>query len=800
MRKHVIATMKSIPRVLKYYFLPAIVFIAIATGTFILYTALKKEEVQEIAALVEHEADTINTLLLVQTNAKLHPLERMAARWMASEGTPNELWRSDVDQHLKRIPSLRAVQWVDATYHVRWVEPLAGNENAMGLYILFDETRKNALRGAADRDVPTLTPPIDLVQGYKAFIAYVPLWIRGEFNGFIVGIFAIDEFFLDIPNLKHGKDYLFTLSYEDRIFFQSGDKPLPPEDRGWDAETTVQVYDKKWTLRVKPTAQLVANTTHSMPLIVLISGLLIAAFSTAIVIFLARESAANKTLAGLNNRLHSITDNLPVLIGYLNPERQYKFINRTGQNWYARSTDHILNKTPAELIGEPFLFDTPVFVDKLEKGPFKTETTRKYPDGVTRTVETTVIPDRDADGTLRGYYRLGTDITARKRAEDELRHLQSIEAVGQLTGGIAHDFNNLLMVIGGNLELLDERLGDQPALHAFAEKCRIAVERGATLTRSLLAFASQQPLQPAIVDIRVLLSDLEDLIRRTIPENIDLRIDAAEDLWTCEIDVGQLQNALLNLIVNARDAMADGGHLTISLANATLGDQSPNSEDAAIGAYVEIAVSDTGHGMTEEVAAKAFEPFFTTKAVGKGSGLGLSMVYGFVNQSKGHIDIQSTVGLGTVVRLYLPRGGLNNNDSQPLSNVAHRPVVGSIVGMTVLVVEDEADILALTVLMLQSAGLNVLSADRAESAFQIAQTNPNINLLLTDVVLPGGMNGRVLAEELQRRRPRLKVLYMSGYTDDIFDNQLKGALEVNLLQKPFDKSQLISRISSLLAG
>ena len=791
--------MKSIPAILKYYFLPAVIFTAITTGTLILYAALEKKEVQEIAALVEQEADTINTLLSIQTHAKLHVLEGMAARWIASEGTPVELWRSDVEQHLRWIPSLRVMQWADATYHVRWVEPLAGNENALGLYILFDETRKNALQGAANRAVPTLTPPIDLVQGYHAFIAYVPLWIRGQFDGFIVGIFAIDEFFLDIPNLKHGGNYHYTLSYEDRTFFKSDDDTTTPVDKGWDVERTVQIYDKLWKLRVEPSAKFVAQATNSMPVIVLISGLLIAAFSTTIIIFFAREATANKALASLNTRLHSITDNLPVLIGYLNAQRQYMFINRTGEEWYARSADQILNRTTVELIGEPFTIDTPGFIGKLHQGPFRTEATRKYPDGVTRTVESALIPDHDPDGTLRGYFRLGTDITARKRAEDELRHFQSIEAVGQLTGGIAHDFNNLLMVIGGNLELLDDRLGDQPSLHALAEKCRNAVGRGTTLTRSLLAFSAQQPLHPAVVDIRALLSDLEVLIRRTLPESIELQIVAAEDLWTCEIDVGQLQNALLNLIVNARDAMPDGGQLTIGLANTAPGDRGPHAEGAPSGAFVEISVSDTGHGMSEDVAAKAFEPFFTTKDVGKGSGLGLSMVYGFVNQSKGHVSIQSTVGVGTVVRLYFPRAELKNKDVHPVSKV-DRPLVSPIEGKTILVIEDDDDIRSLTVSMLRSVGFTVLSADRATSAFQICQTNSTIDVLLSDLVLPGSMNGRVIAEELLHRRPALKVLYMSGYTDDIFVNHLKGASNVGLLQKPFDKSQLISRITSLLAS
>jgi PAS domain S-box-containing protein len=426
---------------------------------------------------------------------------------------------------------------------------------------------------------------------------------------------------------------------------------------------------------------------------------------------------------------------------------------------------------------------------------WRNEFRNRAKDGSLYWVDTAITPIRNEHGKVIKYMAVRFDVTARKEAEEQLRGLQKREAIGQLTGGVAHDFNNLLAIVRGNLELLREKLTSQPDLLSFAEKSLRAVERGATLTRSLLAFSRQQPLSPKPVDVRKLLQDVSDLVRRTVPENIEIEVIAGIGLWNCEADPGQLQNAVLNLITNARDSMPDGGRMTIETSNASLDDRYAAAiAEVEPGRYVTISVSDTGHGMSPEVAARAFDPFFTTKEIGKGSGLGLSMVYGFAKQSNGYVKIYSEVDHGTTLRIYLPRS------TASVEEATREPSGDSIRsnGETILVVEDDADVRSMTVSLLRSMGYGVLEAEGPQRALLLAQENPHIALLLTDVVLPGGMNGRQSAEEILRKIPHLKVLYMSGYTYNAIEHQGRLEPDVHFLQKPFGKRELGLKVRVLL--
>jgi signal transduction histidine kinase len=416
-----------------------------------------------------------------------------------------------------------------------------------------------------------------------------------------------------------------------------------------------------------------------------------------------------------------------------------------------------------------------------------------YPDGKQRDVEIVYVPDVAADGTVEGYYSLVTDITERRATENQLRHAQRMEAIGKLTGGVAHDFNNLLGVISGNLELADDSIGTEGELRRMIRTALRATERGATLTRSLLAYARQQPLMPQVVDVNGLVREMADLLRRTVPESIRIEVVADVGLWRCEADPGQLQNALLNLVVNARDAMPEGGRLTIESGNAKLDDDyAAVHAELEPGQYVMLAVSDTGIGMPPDVIARAFDPFFTTKEVGKGTGLGLSMVYGFAKQSRGHARIYSEVGQGTTVRLYLPRA---LDKAEP---AAAPTEIQPARGETVLLVEDNQDFRTLTFALLRSFGYEVLEAADAESALRILERHGEVALLLTDVVLPGAMNGKLLAEQASRVRPHLKVLYMSGYTENAILHHGRLDPGVHLLQKPFRKRDLAAKVRAAL--
>jgi signal transduction histidine kinase/ActR/RegA family two-component response regulator len=380
-------------------------------------------------------------------------------------------------------------------------------------------------------------------------------------------------------------------------------------------------------------------------------------------------------------------------------------------------------------------------------------------------------------------------------ADLQLRQAQKMEAVGQLTGGIAHDLNNILTVITGTIEILAEAVADRPQLVAVAKMIDEAAARGADLTQRLLAFARKQPLQPREVDVNSLVIEATNLLRPTLGEHVEVKIMLAGDAAHALIDPSQLTNAILNLALNARDAMADRGQLLIETSNVVLDDSyaSMNS-DVAAGNYVMVAVTDSGHGIPAGILENVFEPFFTTKEVGKGSGLGLSMVYGFVKQSNGHIKIYSEKDHGTTVRIYLPQAA---GVALPAAELESTAVIEG-GHETILIVEDDDLVRTFVVGQIQSLGYATLSAVTADEALVVINSAQPIDLLFTDMIMPGSMNGRQLADQALRRRPSLKVLFTSGYTENTVIHYGRLDAGVLLLAKPYRKADLARMIRSAL--
>jgi signal transduction histidine kinase len=392
--------------------------------------------------------------------------------------------------------------------------------------------------------------------------------------------------------------------------------------------------------------------------------------------------------------------------------------------------------------------------------------------------------------------RLVEESMQREQAESRLRQAQKMEALGQLTGGVAHDFNNMLAIIVGNLDILLRRLSPADAqFRSYAENALLGARRAAELTKRLLAFSRLQPLKPRAVDVNKCVQDMSEMLRRSFGETIQVETVLAGGAWRGYVDLAELESAILNLAVNARDAMKGKGRLTIETANASLDQAYADANvDVAPGQYVMVAVTDTGTGMTEEVLQKAFEPFFTTKAVGRGTGLGLSQVHGFAKQSKGHIKIYSEPGVGTTVKLYLPR------DTSAPAEPDPRPVSADAAPLDrkILVVEDDVGVRAFTVAALRELGYAALEADGPEAALRLLATNPDVSLLLTDVVMPG-MTGRQLADRVRAARPDIIVLYMTGYTRNAIVHN--GTLDpgVRLLTKPFTIDDLGRELRAALA-
>jgi PAS domain S-box-containing protein len=433
-------------------------------------------------------------------------------------------------------------------------------------------------------------------------------------------------------------------------------------------------------------------------------------------------------------------------------------------------------------------------------GKFETEGWRVRKDGSQFWASVVITPIREEQGEVVGFAKVTRDLTERRAAEERMHQSQKMESIGQLTGGVAHDFNNLLTIIIGNLEALQRHLQgeavDLSRLRRSTENAMRGARRAGSITQRLLAFSRQQPLDPKPVNVGRLVTAMSDLLRRTLGEQVAVETVLAGGLWRAHADPNQLEVAIVNLAVNARDAMPNGGKLTIETANVHLDERYVAGQAEVLpGQYVMLAVTDNGTGMTPDVKAKAFDPFFTTKDVGQGTGLGLSQVYGFVKQSRGHVKIYSEVGEGTTIKIYIPRyhSHVDEDEEEAIPDLARGAK-----SETILVVEDDPDVRTYSTDSLRELGYRVLEASNGRAALQVLNSHPEVAVLFTDVGLPGGMNGRQLAEEARRQHADLKVLFTTGYARNaiVHDGRLDPGVE--LLTKPFTDSALAEKLRDII--
>jgi signal transduction histidine kinase/CheY-like chemotaxis protein len=498
--------------------------------------------------------------------------------------------------------------------------------------------------------------------------------------------------------------------------------------------------------------------------------------------------------------LQMVLDTLPLSVDLRDREGRYVFVNAYLAAFRELPSETLVGKTPIDLFGaeagDPYMERHRRTIESDATAPNVFEHSLVDASGVETMWLTTKVPVRIEGDAFGGVVTSSLDITDRKIAQTKLLQVQKFEAIGQLTSGIAHDFNNLLTIILGNLQLLERSLASDTK---ESKRVLVAIEatlRGAKLTDRLLAFARKQNLDPISVDTAGRISGMSDLIVRTISEEIETKFVLADDLWPCTVDPAQLENAILNLAINARDAMPEGGKLTIEANNRHLDDQYIATHPGlSVGDYVAIAVSDTGCGMSPAVVEHAFEPFFTTKEVGKGSGLGLAMVYGFVKQSGGYVNLYSEPGHGTTVRLYFPRS--EGPAVAAPERVDDHEALSAGVG-TILVVEDEAGVRDVAVTIFEDIGYQVVSATNGQEALAILDERPDIDLLFTDVVMPGGMTGVDLMKEARTRRPKLKVICTSGYAAEALNHSHDFLHDVTVVQKPYSRDDLTRVINQAM--
>jgi signal transduction histidine kinase len=505
------------------------------------------------------------------------------------------------------------------------------------------------------------------------------------------------------------------------------------------------------------------------------------------------------------SHLENVYAVVPVGLCLLDTEMRYIYINDRLAQIYDRTVEDHVGRTPREVLPSMADHIEPCFLYVIEnEQPLEnveiTET--DVPQGEEpRSWVCSYHPARDGSGAIVGVVIATLDITSLKEAEQEklelnakLHATQKAEALGRLTGGVAHDFNNMLGVILGSLEFVKEKTADRPDVAQILQRIELAAEHSSGLVTQLLAFARQQPMSPRNTDIGEHVQQLLPLLERSIGENIEIRALTPPDLWSARVDPSLLGSAILNLVINARDAMPHGGKITIEVANAVLDENYTFSESEVVpGDYIAISVSDTGTGMPPDIIERAFEPFFTTKGSGKGSGLGLSMVFGFVKQSNGHAKIYSEMGHGSVVKLYLPRA---DAPDEKAPRAAPEPVARG--NEKILVLEDDVLVRETAIRQLSALGYTVIEASDGADALRILDNTPDIDLLFTDVVMPGGLTGPDVAKMARTRRPTLKILFVSGYTDNAMADQGWLDSEMLLLQKPYRRADLAAKVRKAL--
>lgn len=513
---------------------------------------------------------------------------------------------------------------------------------------------------------------------------------------------------------------------------------------------------------------------------------------------ITEQRLAERTLRDTRDFFSATLDAMPSLVLYVNQQGRMTYRNRS-----------LLSDClglQASGLGQPLaaVLDVVQFAELHQAIQFgltgrASHFVRELPGTAThREAQFSFVPERQQAGTVTGCFMVMTDVTELKMLEARLRQAEKMQAVGQLTGGVAHDFNNLLGVILGNLQLMDRDVGHDAALSRKLDTAMRAALRGADLTRRLLTFARRQVLEPTLVDLNRQLTSFTELLHRTLGEAVELKLQLVPDLWSVCIDPGQLENAILNLIVNSRDSMPNGGQLQLTARNAqpdaTFFREHP---DLAQGDYVVISVSDSGYGIPMQLVPRIFEPFFTTKDAGKGSGLGLSIVHGFTKQSGGAVTVNSVMGKGTTVSLYLPRN-LVSEPVTPADTLINKIMPGGT--ETILVVEDDTDLRATTTLALEALGYGVVEASNSAAAMQVLSAPARIDMLFTDVFMPGGMLGPELALRAREFKPDIRVLYTSGYgADRLRTGTGTGTLSLeDLLLKPYRSEELACKIRSML--
>jgi hypothetical protein len=774
--------------------LPLAVGVAGIAAAILLWQSLLSAEKGQLAFMGDVQARSMSTELQRAFQSVTQSFTTMAQRHGA-------VLRDGGPFHLE-MTGLEATAWAEPSGKVRNVDSPKGNHDLAGADLTALDTDRAALLKARQIGQPVVTDSIVLPGGSAGFHLLVPLSDEGRPSGFIVGVFSERGLAGAVLERDPVPLWTFAVFEGDRELYRIGS---PGEGR-WLAESTFKFADTARRLRVSAGPELIARLHGPLPGVVLTTGVVISLLLAASVGLAqaARRRArdaerAQTALQESEEQYRLLFDNNPQPMWVYDEETlAFLAVNDAAVRHYGYSRDEFLAMTVWDVhASEETQVEEHITTVARQDGRESARSLHVWKhrkkDGALIDVEIAVSPIEFRGRKAR--LKLATDVTETKRLEAQLLQAQKMESVGKLAGGVAHDFNNLLGVITGYGELLARRLPDDPGLRKYVDDIMKAAERAADLTRQLLAFSRKQVLRPRIIDLNAIVGEMEKMLQRLIGEDVQLVTRFADPLGRVKADPGQIEQVLMNLAVNARDAMPQGGRLTIETANVNLDAAYVRSRpDVEPGPHVVLAVSDTGQGMDPEVLSHVFEPFFTTKEPGKGTGLGLATVHGIVKQSGGHIFVYSEAEHGTTFKIYLPR----LEDAAEVLKIV--PTEDELPGgsETVLLVEDEASLRSLVRECLEASGYAVLEARHAGHALEIIERHASpIHLLMTDVIMPG-LSGRELARRVTASRPEMKVLYMSGYTDDAVVLHGVLAADVAFLQKPFTAEALARKVREVL--
>ncbi len=790
---------------------------ALGIGISVLtWHALNEIQDDNLQSILDARLRSYCKLASARVDSMESSLSRMGKWWTSLQRTPRIAWATDAKAILNDHPSLEVIHWIDMDLVHRW-SMTKDDENWL-VNLPFDEQRViKAGISRAEREhraVLTNLAPDDSGTLYAEI--FVPLHVNNTFDGLLVAKVNLTVLLRGIYDETDLQSSIEIQNDSKVVFSHQKSAKVTGTKVATQAPLDLNSHVLQATLR--PTEAFMSANKSIWPDMVLLGLLLFTALMAVLVHQWTRITLTNRDLGRAQKALRTSEDEVrehrahlettynaaPFGICFFDMNLRYISINQRLADFNGKSIEEHLGHTPHEVSTsaadqlEPILQYVLRTAQPVENVEMKAAS-RDDPKFV-RCWLCSYHPAKDSNGQMIGIVASILDITTLKEAEtekeslaDQLHQSQKTEALGRLTGGIAHDFNNMLGVILGTLEFVADKITDEK-LKPLIIRIRQAAERAGDLTARLLAFARQQPLSPKTVDVGQLIANLEKLLIRTLGEAIDIRCITSPTLWKAEVDPSQLESAVLNLAINARDAMPAGGKLTIEATNASLDEgYAAENYDVIPGDYVVISVTDTGTGMSEDVISKAFEPFFTTKEVGKGSGLGLSMVQGFIKQSHGHVKIYSELGQGTVIKLYIPRSEVvRGDDERPVAAPLER---GSEV---IFVVEDDEMMRETAVLLLESLGYQVIVANSGVEALPIIESGQHIDILFTDIVMPGGVDGATLAERARIVRPGLKVVFSSGYTDNAITHQGRLPPGKHLVQKPYRRAELAAKIRDVL--